>query len=280
MEYINLFYYNNKPNFGDRLITDICKDIFNLQTAHTSAKECEAAFIGSILECFLTTQTDHPLCFTKYFKTGVKIWGPGFIKSADFEESKNNLIRKIEVFALRGSLTKKRLEKILGKKLDVPLGDPGLLASMLIDTKKIKKEYELGIIPHYIEFEEPVYHQIHENIPNSLLIDIQDTPAVVLKNIAKCKAVISSAMHGLIAADSLAIPNMRVFASDKITGGDYKFDDYYSAFGLTSHKKMDLRTSNFSQSDIEKIYNSYLINYNAVEDIKEKLIKSFPYKKV
>ena len=73
---------------------------------------------------------------------------------------------------------------------------------------------------------------------------------------------------------------MRVFASDKITGGDYKFDDYYSAFGLTSHKKMDLRTSNFSQSDIEKIYNSYLINYNAVEDIKEKLIKSFPYKKV
>ena len=47
-------------------------------------------------------------------------------------------------------------------------------------------------------------------------------------------------MYGLIVADVLYIPNVRMILSDKISGGDYKFNDYYSAFGLNEHEKIIL----------------------------------------
>lgn len=273
MKYIKLYYYKNAINFGDRLSVDICKNIFNIETTYTEPQNCEAAFIGSILENFLQ-ENNNPI---KYLKKPVKIWGSGFICPEKFPESKSTLKRRLKIYALRGRLSQKRMEKIYNQKLDTPLGDPGLLAEKLIDFRNIKKEYEIGIIPHYTEYGLEVYKNIQKQIPESLIIDIRDTPKEILKKIAKCKTIISSSLHGLIAADSMHIPNIRAVASDAIIGGDYKFDDYYSAYGLTSHNKLDLRTKDFGEQDIKNIYNNYNIDFEKVENIKKCLYESFPY---
>ena len=46
-------------------------------------------------------------------------------------------------------------------------------------------------------------------------------------------------MHGLIAADSFCIPNIRIILSDNIIGKDFKYNDYYSVFGIENHNKID-----------------------------------------
>ena len=168
------------------------------------------------------------------------------------------------------------MRKITGRKLDnAAIGDPGLLAARLVDIQGVKKKYALGIIPHYVDKNSPLLSKI--KIENARLIDIQQNPADFLAKIAECENVISSAMHGLIAADSLGIPNIRMILSDKIVGGDYKYDDYYSAFGIIKHAKIDLRGIP-AFDDLDFIRKSYRIRPEMVERICDALSAVFPYK--
>ncbi|WP_276951473.1 hypothetical protein [Helicobacter rodentium] len=80
----------------------------------------------------------------------LKVWGSGFIMPPS--GAQETLTRPLEVHAVRGFKTKERLEHIFQTKLTgIALGDPGLLASALINANKTPKKYEVGIIPHYIE---------------------------------------------------------------------------------------------------------------------------------
>jgi len=99
--------------------------------------------------------------------------------------------------------------------------------------------------------------------------------ADVVAEISKCEAVLSSSLHGLVVADSFGIPNRRAVASDLLTGGDYKFRDYYSAFGI-SPASFDLRTTRFGDNDIADIHANYKIQIGDVEQKQKALIEAFP----
>ena len=58
-----------------------------------------------------------------------------------------------------------------------------------------------------------------------------------------CEAIISSALHGLIAADSFFFPNRWIKLSDNLMGGDFKFNDYYSVYDIDI-QPLDLRNIN------------------------------------
>lgn len=272
---VKLFFYNDELNFGDLLNIDISCKIFKTNIIKANEQNCAALFIGSLLQCFLSNKS-----FLRRIKSlllpRMKIWGAGFIAPAEYKTEK--LMRRVNIYAVRGFLTLNRLQKIKNKKLkNIAIGDPGLLASKLIDTSKIQKKYSLGIIPHYVDKDNPLLNKI--KIENSVVIDIQQSPEIFLAQIAKCENVIASAMHGLIAADSLGIPNIRMVLSDKIVGGDYKYNDYYSAFGLDSHPKIDLREIDIF-NDLKFIKQNYKVTQTAVKKIQQDLIDSFPYAKV
>lgn len=263
MKDINLYYFHKSNNFGDLLNTYIPPKLFNCNINSVEIENTEALFVGSILTSILTKDKTEPLV------SKIKVWGTGFIK-----EPKENefLSRNLEIFAVRGKYTKSLLEKFTNTKCNIPLGDPGLLCSKIYSDKNIKKEYDWGIIPHYID-------QNNENLkklqlPNSIILDIREQPEQFLSKLVKCKKVISSAMHGLIAADSYCIPNIRMIVSDKIVGGDFKYNDYYSAFDIDNHNKIDLKTINTPIYDIDI---DYQITSEKIKEIQDNLIKSFPY---
>ena len=89
--------------------------------------------------------------------------------------------------------------------------------------------------------------------------------------------ILSSSLHGLVAADSFGIPNIRMVCSDRIYGGDFKYDDYYSAFGYTSHSRLDTRRENINSVAIEKIVANYKITQEQVRRKKAELLQSFPF---
>lgn len=286
MKDIKVFYWLGEPNFGDMLNINICQKLFDINPIEAQPQDCEAAFLGSVLDDFLYKNA---LKFNRKFrnlynKPPVKIWGSGFItKKNKFVKRKFKLpetyFRRFECYAMRGKLSLKRLQNIDKKQNfdKVVIGDPGLLAPMLLE-KMPKKKYKVGLIPHHIELKMPIWEYIQNNLPNSTIIRVDGGVEDTIRKIAECEVILSSAMHGLIVADGFNIPNARIIASDRLVGGDYKFNDYYSAFGIENHKKINLNEQKIDADLINSVISDYAISKETVDSICKRLIDCFPYK--
>lgn len=297
---ISLYYWNDMPNFGDRLNEDVCRFLSGSDPVWASPKRCNAAFIGSILEKFIYRRKrwTADALWIKYFRSKVHVWGSGFIKSA--ETSEERLMRRLKVCAVRGRITLERLRRLTGLNLnEVAVGDPGLLASRLYPAKSPAFRV-CGIIPHHAELAEikrsadtvaiesergilqdstlkamPLFERLAKSIPGAVVLNPESPPKTVIARISECEAVLSSAMHGLIVADSFGIPNMRVIASDSLMGGDYKFRDYYSAFSKNKYRAVNIR-EDVSAGLLETVKNGFEDLPGEIVKIQDSLIRSFP----
>lgn len=270
-----VYYYNKNHNFGDFLNLDLFK-FFNYESVWTKKNRAEIVALGSLLQGFVMSEMSFKKKFKVLFSKPIIVYGTGFIRK---ESDTEYLSRKLDVRAVRGYYTLNRLKGMKHCKIckNIAIGDPGLLVSKIFDTTNAEKKYDLGIILHYIDKDSPFLKNIQ--VSNSVVLDINENPKELILKMAECKNIISSAMHGLIAADSLGIPNMRLVVSDKIIGGDYKFNDYYSAFGIKEHKRIDLNKQSFTDADLPSIKENYKIEKSQVEKIQQDLIKAFPYRK-
>lgn len=270
-----VFFY--KDNMGDAINEDICRAIFHMDVKQViKPSQCEALFIGSNLEKFLWDSIfEANYKIVMRFFPSIDIWGSGFIEQHD-DLTHSILKRECKVHALRGKLTKRYMCSILRKPLDdVALGDPGILASELLDFLPKEKKYDFGIIPHYVDKSVQISSMI--NLSNSTIIDIQDTPRNVISKMKQCNYILSSSLHGMIVADSLNIPNVRLVISDDIIGGDFKYNDYYSSYEVEQNNKVDVRKVSIDKNNIDSYLSKYSIDRKSIEMMKERIYKSFPY---
>lgn len=284
MKDIQLYYWLGMQNFGDALNIDLCKKLFNINPVMSTPEECEATFIGSTLDDFLFRGLKR---FSKKYqgninKPPIKIWGSGFIAPKNkFCRRLFNLdeqyFRTIDVKAVRGDLSRKRLEKISNQNLnDVLLADAGLLAKDLKTTPIIKK-YKFGVIPHHMENDVVEFDWLVENLENAIKIPMDIEAVQSLELISQCDFILSSAMHGLIVADSFGIPNIRLVASKRLIGGDYKFDDYYSSYGI-KNKYYNIDEIQHMDNVSNFVIDNYRIKQEVVKEKINGLYKTFPYK--
>lgn len=284
MKSVRLFYFNKIQNFGDALNLQVMENLFNIRVERSDPARADLVAIGSLLEAFLWRRIKIPsFLLGKYlFLKPILVYGSGFIKAPKYDnygnEKTDSFYRKLDCFALRGHYTEKRIENVYKSNYsNFALGDPGLLANSLINKDAITKKYSIGIIPHYMDKESPAIYQLANSIKHSKIIDIVGDPIDILTQIAECETVFSTAMHGLIAADSLGIPNKWGSVSDELIGGKYKFRDYYSVYEIDDPHCIDLNQDNLNQVTPEKIASEYKIDYNKVNEIQKNLLKAFPY---
>lgn len=125
--------------------------------------------------------------------------------------------RPRRIIALRGALS----QNLLAAEAQVLLGDPMVLIDRLV---RAAPEIAIGFVPHVSS----VRLAARIAPPDMLVIDPGKAPWQVIRDIARCRRIISQSLHGLIVADALAIPNLWVAPSAKMTGGRFKFDDYFT----------------------------------------------------
>lgn len=269
--------YSVRNNLGDKLNVLISEKIFGYKAIFANPYECNISGIGSGLGRFFMPVKD---IFTsvegmKKYVVGHRssescvIWSAGFLSSQVGKEIP--LRRKIEVASVRGELSKERVEKAVGRKLNITTGDGGLLASELL-RGKIEKKYTLGIIPHEKERGEPKFKAIADSFKHSIIIDVTGDTDQVLREISSCELILSSSLHGLIVADSFGIPNRRAILTSKLAGDGFKFRDYYSSFHVSPEPINLNNTANIRFSDIE---DKYFIEEAAVEKKKEEIKYAF-----
>ncbi|MDR1360977.1 MAG: polysaccharide pyruvyl transferase family protein [Rickettsiales bacterium] len=266
-----LYYFNYIPNFGDALNLDLI-DFMGQRYEIGNEETANIIGVGSLLQHFVS---DQPVDINPKLET-LHICGSGFIQA---RTEPGYFVRNVEVHALRGKLSLEIAENILGRKLPgVALGDPGLLLSRVFPADDAPKKYAVGIILHYVDRESQAFWNIKFKNLNFKIINISVRPKQVAKEISECEFILSSALHGLVAADSYGIPNRWIRLSDDIVGGDFKFKDYYSAFDIDTDdiKPVDLRKYEIFDEDIDVFKAVYKKRTKKIDEICKALIKTFP----
>lgn len=270
---IKLYYYASGSNFGDAVNPFILDKIFSLKCDAVSHSEAQLFMIGSILGKAMLPEKRISKRIRYALKSPLTVWSSGFIRD---DLSGMCAPRKLNVCALRGELSRALLEKILKRTLKVPLGDGGVLISRLLD-KLPDKKYAVGIVPHFVDSNLPEIELIRKKIPGTTVISPLGNPLECARKIAECETILSSSLHGLIAADSFGIPNRQIILSNKIVGGLFKYNDYYSVFGKTAQPLMLNELLNYGTT-AENIRKSYETSMWQIEDIQERLLSAFPYR--
>ena len=202
-----VFYFDSIPNVGDLINPYLANKLSGMKVRQVRSRSIR-----------------HVVCLGSMFHMANKrsvIWGTGII-SDDVEFRRKTSCNSVR--AVRGQLTKNILfENGVISSDKLPLGDPGLLMPDFYNPR-IRKKYKVGIIPHYVDSDLDFFNSIGD----AVVIDVRQGPESFIDDLLKCEYVISSSLHGLILADSYGVPNKWVSFSDKITGGKFKFRDYYS----------------------------------------------------
>lgn len=276
MKKVNV-YYAKINNMGDLLNKELIEKLYCCEVKRKNFLMGDVSGIGSGLSNFFYDDNSARNIIKTIFgfiHPRIYIWGTGFINYSDKERSFCKKATKL--CAVRGELSKKRIEKMLGKKINIPTGDAGILASYLLD-KKVTKKYKVGIIPHVTEQDHKIFKELAKKFDKSTVIDVCNDPITVTRQIAECEYIISSSLHGLIIADSLEIPNVHIVVTDKLLGDGFKFDDYYSAYGL-KHSFIDMQKTDIDR--LKDIRENYKLTHKIVEQKKKEMLNCFPYREL
>lgn len=248
-----------KQNFGDYLSPMLVEVFSGRRTEYAPVHQADLMAVGSILGRE-----------SKAKRWGIPrrlhVWGTG----TGSEHARYS--GRHHYHAVRGALT---LGQIDGLRSSPALGDPGLLAPWVLGDRRarIAKKIRVGLIPHYADQAEPAVAELLASIPNARLINVFSPVEQVLEEIASCDFVLSSSMHGLIVADSFGVPNQWLLLSrGRIS--EYKFADYYSAFGISGIKPVAPQDILRGEWSLEQLAAGYA--RPALGTIQENLIGSFP----
>ena len=153
-------------------------------------------------------------------KPNLEVWGAGLMA-----DGQTMLVNPKKVHAVRGPLTRNLL---LAQGIECPevYGDPALLFPRFYNPP-VEKKYKLGIIPHYVDMDSNWVKSI--NIEDVKILDIKSETHEFVDSLKQCEKIVSSSLHGLIAADAYGIPNMWLSISNKVGGLGFKFKDYFSS---------------------------------------------------
>lgn len=193
-------------NWGDRLNWTILTSL-DASPAWREPADADLVLVGSVLE---------------HLPAG---WSGTVAGAGKLHEHSTVDLSNAKVLAVRGHLTAKSVK---GVPADVVVGDPALLVPQWI--RQWPAKHDLGVIPHWSDT------TLRDRFPHGHFIDPTGRPEDVVAEIAKCKRVVSSSLHGLIVADAYGIPRRaELFPQAVREGGDFKFRDYCSIYGETPH---------------------------------------------
>jgi hypothetical protein len=244
-----------RKNFGDWLGPALVRQLSGREVVHSSPAWADLITVGSVLQKL----------GNQWWRRRVHVWGSGFLQAPVQRLGRHHF------HAVRGRLTAANLA---AAPPDLAYGDPGLLAPLLLpghaDTPRT---YRVGLVPHYKDQEDAAVSDLAARLSSCAVIDVLDEPLNVLRQIAGCRTIVSSSLHGLVVADAFGLPSMWLKCGDRVRGEDFKFRDYYSALEIDAPA---FRTpASIGDPDIDALAERAPLN--GVGELQRRLAESFPF---
>jgi hypothetical protein len=245
--------WHRSINYGDQLSEYIAHKLSGLPVKYTDLNTPNFMNIGSIMSLNVMNSV---ICGNGYAYYNDPVHKPSY------------------VFSVRGPLTAKKLRDNNIKCPEV-YGDPALLMPLLYHPE-VPKIYNLGIIPHIIDYDDVKNIIFNNVIPEGwTVIDLKEsknnTIEDITKKIIQCKQTISSSLHGIVVSHAYNIPCNWVKFSNHVLGDGFKFHDYFESVGI--EKYVPTFINNIDDIRHEKIHELNI----QIQTIQEKLLKNCPY---
>jgi len=234
---IPLYWYRAKPNFGDAFSPLAVRHVLGCDIVPAGKWDCDLVAEGSVLGFTLLRTGDRVRGWlNRNMRRPLRVWGSGLLFPIGCGVRKNS-IRRPDFLALRGARTFMELRALglLDAHADVALGDPGIFMPEVLNVGTNGRRGR-GFVMHAVSWENGEARLFAKEHPDIRLIDPRRPPCEVVRDIASCEEVFSSSLHGLVAADSLGIPNRWVELETPhadVAANRFKFEDYYSAFDMS-----------------------------------------------
>ena len=246
---LRLNYYNGNSNFGDALAKSLIERLSGQMVVHGTCYESQLMSVGSVFGDGSRFVVEEGKAESDASNQPLIVWGSGFLE-LKIPDGKLVIRRRCDIRAVRGIHTREALVKcgLLEKGAAVALGDPGILYPDLVPgCRETEKLYDVALVPHVLDRDKAVEVKKALDAAGLKIVQVdvmQTNPLNCIREIAASKKVIASSMHALIVADSLGIPNRRLKFSEffrendkrQYDQSDFKFKDYYSAFGMEPPK--------------------------------------------
>lgn len=153
------------------------------------------------------------------------VWGAGFINEGRMPAGRPALIT-----AVRGPRSWMELRKA-GLACPEVFGDPAVLLPALLGVNKnVGPSIRIGFIPHYSDIRDPKVCRL-ARVDGVEMLNIRGRPRKFLEKVADCSCVVSTSLHGVIAAESLGVPAVWAVVSNRVRGAGFKFTDYFEGTG-------------------------------------------------
>lgn len=195
------------------------------------------------------------------------VWGSGV------SGQERSFVPPLEICSVRGYKT---LEFLSTHGIECPnsFGDPALLLPRYYSPFFQRKKYKLGIIPHVIDLDFDVINKIRETQTDILIIDLAhyEKWTDVIDQICSCEIIASSSLHGLIVSDAYNIPNCWITLSGKISGGLFKFYDYFSSVNRKDSEPIKIEKI----SDLVQVYKQVSL-WKSIEIDTDEILKCCPF---
>jgi hypothetical protein len=203
----------------------------------------------------------------KYATPKATVWGSGII-------SKEDVFGNATFCAVRGPLSRKRIQE-LGYECPEVYGDPALLLSEYY-TPKIAKKYALGFIPHYVDYD--LVNSRYGNMEKCTVIDlINDDVFFTTDRILECDVIISSSLHGVIIAHTYGIPALWVRYSERLSGDNVKYEDYFRSVGIEPYTGELIESRLSVSSYVDKMKEEQCLPASEkIDSLKKGLLSAFP----
>jgi pyruvyltransferase len=210
---IPAFWFTGRPNFGDLISPILVAGTFAVRPVLVGS-----SFPGKLLGAGSILHRAVP---------GDVVWGSGLIEEQPFDGS------QVEFLAVRGPRSQKCIHG------DVPnrFGDPGMLLPRLYNPKRTDTRFDVGVMPHYHDADTM---RVCDDRVLMIRPEASDWRRTV-DNIVACDVVVTSSLHGIIAADAYGVPVVWVQPTGGLKGGQFKFHDYYEG------TDREARLSNWSE---------------------------------
>lgn len=190
------------------------------------------------------------------------VWGSGLMRPFEKDEiAERKALRGIRVHAVRGTLTQNCVSDQIGWSVPDVFGDPALLLPGLY-SPTVESTNMIAFVPHGI-------HRAHlsrQERAEVCVVDVRRDFRDVVDEIASCRAVVSTSLHGIVIAQAYGIPWVWLQVRDRpLMGGRFKFDDFFTNLSGSEPAETSVTSDSLSALDVQSVAQSVALPSTTVD---------------